>query len=700
MSNKDLGWKATIKPNPNGNWVRFSRSGSQSESGDGSGQQRTIKVDENTYAIRREAIVTVVQDESNITKQFTIVQDQKCFVNVDISGDEGKIVDVCGNSDSIVCDGDYAGVVIPAGTFGPNCSASEKIVTAMVNSDLACNGGRLKVTAKQGANTTTWEGHNVTAKTSPSSIVFPQTGGTIYIKATATRYEKYANCDSCPATPKTQIVNLIWEHEDKNLTDHDIELTKTLRARANEEVSNFELTAIQKGPNYDGWVKEYIYNTDDTVEILSLYSGETIIYSTTANRNEKIPSWLDGKVTLEFPYLQKYCQNGCVWEAAEEDGVITSTIEHGLSMFRCSGDVETNEYINNFSFEGDSGTTNMGRLRENVDYSNQYFTVRALADGQTTFSSRITTPMEYSTDKGSTWVRYSGSVNLLKGHTAMFRCAPSEDEITSGIGRFSFSSNVCVEGNIMSLLYGSEYVGKTELKGHATFYELFYEQQTLIASDNLILPATTLTVSCYLELFRSCKNMINCPKTLPGAVVPDDAYHMLFQWCSKLVTCPKLAATSVGVETFAQMFQGCTSLTDQVPDDLFSTVTGATVRSFYWVFKECYNLTKAPAFPPLVSMPVACFKAMYMRCTRLTEAPDITIESVNDECYHQLFRQCTSLSKIKVAKYIPDLGRYWSTINWLWVVSPSGIFTKPRNLNLEVGPNGIPAGWEVNNFDI
>ena len=114
-------------------------------------------------------------------------------------------------------------------------------------------------------------------------------------------------------------------------------------------------------------------------------------------------------------------------------------------------------------------------------------------------------------------------------------------------------------GNIMSLIYGDDFIDKNEIYDYA-FGDIFENFQALYSVKNLILPATTLGIACYTYMFNKCYNLINVPK-LPATTLANDCYDSMFQDCTSLTTAPELPATTLAESCYSCMFYGCTLLT-------------------------------------------------------------------------------------------------------------------------------------------
>ena len=297
-----------------------------------------------------------------------------------------------------------------------------------------------------------------------------------------------------------------------------------------------------------------------------------------------------------------------------------------------------------------------------VPYDEQYFTTESLeegdneisftmGDGMTTAITTAVTSVSVSTDDGVTWtsmeniganaslsvtLSHPGEKAIWKGEAVRYALgndATSQYRQT----RFSSTGQFKVYGNIMSLISGDTFEDAETFTGINTFCALFKECTGLTSAENLILPATTLTQSCYRSMFNGCTSLTTAPE-LPAATLADSCY--------------------------SHMFEGCTSL------------------------------TTAPSVLPATTLAERCYVNMFNGCTSLTKAPELPATTLASYCYQYMFRDCTNLNYIKcLATNIPASN---CTYNWVSGVAASGTFVKAASMNSwTTGVNGIPDGWTV-----
>ena len=154
-------------------------------------------------------------------------------------------------------------------------------------------------------------------------------------------------------------------------------------------------------------------------------------------------------------------------------------------------------------------------------YKNEYFSYTNSYDGKwIEYIPTGNNKLEYSYDLHNWYeltgdnakILASGQTIYLKGETT-----PTSD----GIGQLGFMGNNPTEayynGNIMSLIYGDDFVGKTDLTDYEYAFKGLFKLATGTAKNHnnrIILPATKLSRSCYESLFNGLPtNQIICLAT-------------------------------------------------------------------------------------------------------------------------------------------------------------------------------------------
>ena len=271
-------------------------------------------------------------------------------------------------------------------------------------------------------------------------------------------------------------------------------------------------------------------------------------------------------------------------------------------------------------------------------WADEYLTFVALENTTFTFTPKGENVISYSIDNGDNWIE-GNSVELTKDNKVLWRgeMTPTSD---NGVGTFSSTGRFEAQGNIMSLLFGHEFKGQTDLTGKDyAFYSLFNSNSNLVNAQNLSLPATTLASWCYSYMFYGCTN---------------------------LKTAPKLPAKTLANRCYSNMFSGCTSLVN------------------------------APSVLPATTLKSSCYQYMFQGCTSLTTAPTLPAETLADNCYNYMFYGCGSLNYIK-AMFTTSPNAYFTNY-WVYNVATKGTFVKNSAATWNVtGVHGIPSGWTKKN---
>ena len=235
----------------------------------------------------------------------------------------------------------------------------------------------------------------------------------------------------------------------------------------------------------------------------------------------------------------------------------------------------------------------------------------------------------------------------------------------------SFDGNSFIKttgGNIMSLIYGDDFIGQTTVDSscECLFYALFENNTSLISAKHLILPIKQAPYCCYWEMFYQCTSLIYAPEEISAIHLGVYACSAMFLGCTSLLYAPNILATHVGDSALNIMFHGCTSL-KYVPD----------LHCMFCADSSC--------------------EGMFLGCTSLERAPKIPILTLQNYCCDNMFAGCTNLKYINAA----FMDAPSSSCNGSWVedVAATGTFVRNTNANwttsIQRGINTIPSGWTI-----
>lgn len=196
----------------------------------------------------------------------------------------------------------------------------------------------------------------------------------------------------------------------------------------------------------------------------------------------------------------------------------------------------------------DTGETRTGSIieRDSQDclYANSYFTITSLSDNNDIYwlnagpsVSGYARGIYISTDNGQTWTnklsqRSRVSIATLNTGDKLLIRGTQTNYYTSYRNYFDSEGAVELSGNIMSLLYGDNFAGQTELTANNTFRGIFGGLM-VVNAENLVLPATTLTSGCYRAMFSACASLMTAP-TLTAPTLVSQCYSEMFQNCTSL----------------------------------------------------------------------------------------------------------------------------------------------------------------------
>ena len=122
----------------------------------------------------------------------------------------------------------------------------------------------------------------------------------------------------------------------------------------------------------------------------------------------------------------------------------------------------------------------------------------------------------------------------------------------------SDAAELDIEGNIMSLIYGDNFVGQTTFNGGTYNFCSLFKKLKVVSAENLILPALTLRDYCYRAMFSWCTYLETAPQ-LPATTLAKGGSWYMFEQCA-ITTAPDLPAETLVAECYGNMFVYCSNL--------------------------------------------------------------------------------------------------------------------------------------------
>ena len=387
-------------------------------------------------------------------------------------------------------------------------------------------------------------------------------------------------------------------------------------------------------------------------------------------------------------------------------------------------------------------------------YDKQYLTIEVISGG-TLYYGRLGTHGYYRLNGGE-WVSAregeDRSINVVPGDKIELKSGDERGyslaKLFSGV---SMPEEYIVYGNLLSVSWADDFVGKTTFSGVGSGFGSFFEGCTgLTDASNLImppyvaelgngcynamfkgctnlrygpaLPATTMQLNCYREMFMDCSSLVEAPE-LPAETLRGSCYNKMFQGCTSLVSAPALPATAVTYNSYGYMFNGCTSLVnapalpatelaemcyDHMFDGCTSLATApylgstALTKSCYsFMFYGCSSLVNVQEVFPATNLVEMCYSNMFVGCSSLERAPELpaTYYVGPGGAYTHMFKNCNSLNYVKCMLVDGQEGYDYDPIylgeGWI-SGSNAGTFVKHPNATWRLNSTGgVPQGWTV-----
>ena len=180
-------------------------------------------------------------------------------------------------------------------------------------------------------------------------------------------------------------------------------------------------------------------------------------------------------------------------------------------------------------------------------------TVEALTDGtvRVYINGTFSAGMKYSVNGGERETIYeTTNITVKAGDKVQFYGNGTSTKVYGGITGVSITSDSedegfkCkVYGNIMSLLYETDFDGKEDLQNETSvFGYLFRDNKALTEAPAL--PATELAMGCYQSMFQDCKALTTAPE-LAAKTLVTNCYFAMFNGCSFLNYVKCLATSGI-----------------------------------------------------------------------------------------------------------------------------------------------------------
>lgn len=354
-----------------------------------------------------------------------------------------------------------------------------------------------------------------------------------------------------------------------------------------------------------------------------------------------------------------------------------------------------------------------------------YLCFTALEDGTFTFtipaalSTTDLTSFSYSKD-GKHWTTLlnndsedvvhttptvsNGERLYLKGEALRYNDSSKRFTIDS-TGTFDIS------GNILSLLFGDDFIGKENYvfsNSNNYLFSYLFTAAKVISAENMVIDIYNVPAYGLRGLFSNSNIVlppsINCSKCY------NNSFQNMFTSCTSLTTAPNLAFIKtisldnslVFLEGFKSMFEGCTSLKYTTPIDYVYTGKVGSNSAFQNMFRGCTSLEETPILeirgyvntPTEFSNSSGFCDSMFYECSNLIKAPRLRAETTKNYSYRNIFYKCSKLNYI--VNLVINVSGTNPLQNHAVNVAANGIYVKHINATwTTTGTNGVPAAWTI-----
>lgn len=240
-------------------------------------------------------------------------------------------------------------------------------------------------------------------------------------------------------------------------------------------------------------------------------------------------------------------------------------------------------------------------------------------------------------------------------------------------------------------------------------FENFFRGDTygyLTGIFDLVLPSTTLTERCYMNMFATNPGITAQGPKISAVTMAPHSCESMFHGTEGLSWLPAMDVETMAEYSCAYMFAGCTELAS-----VMMSPTTVAPHCCEMMFYDCRNLQSAPSLPA-TTLAEDCYKSMFYNCSSLQYVSELPAPYLVDGCYVQMFYGCINLQALSVGMQTEwpvrvtynEVGGYneydyYCTRDWVVGVNTyGGTFTGNPSLFKNVYPGDalystIPQNW-------
>lgn len=180
-----------------------------------------------------------------------------------------------------------------------------------------------------------------------------------------------------------------------------------------------------------------------------------------------------------------------------------------------------------------------------IDYSKQYMTFEVVEGGNITFTAsnaNLVKTIQYSLDNGTTWTRITSSTttqelggNLSVGDKVLVKGTNyAYGDWRDYRNSFNGTAKVNVYGNVLSLIYGDDFIDRHTISGDRTFLALFTGWVNLLSAEHLIMQFDVTKSNSCRWMFSGCTLLTHSPELLITSIASNYAFGEMFNGCTNL----------------------------------------------------------------------------------------------------------------------------------------------------------------------
>ena len=382
-----------------------------------------------------------------------------------------------------------------------------------------------------------------------------------------------------------------WDYTTINLDTNDSVLMRGMNTNGFSDltIGKYSKFTTSGDISVSGNIMSLIDSTKEVFEIPNEYCFYSLFFQTTITTAPELPATilkpncyksmfgdctslvkapeLPAKILLEYSYSNMF--SGCTSLNYVKCDATDISASHCTDSWL--GNVATNGYFvsnpDTIWLYGQTGIPTGWLNYEPAYKEDEYLTFQVYSNNSTIYwkklSGIIDRTIEYSLN-GGTWTSLvatvsGATINVNSGDIIRFR-GSNTSYATDRIIYCGFdgsTGSLYIYGNIMSLIYGDDFYGKGTLPNNWAFTSLF-KNVDVISAEHLVLPARTLTESCYRAMFSNATGLTKAPK-LPATTLAKECYWYMFE--NTLITeAPELPAKTLVNGCYGNMFNTCPNL--------------------------------------------------------------------------------------------------------------------------------------------